>query len=152
MRSLIRLLILGWLAVAVLGIVLPTLMGALLVVPMTIARAAGGVLEAPVRMVGMTGGHTSIGVLPMLVLLSVIVLAFLIAIRAMRARRNDRTGYEPETAGDEARMMREINQSLTRLEDRIETLETILFESGAQASSSRDGGRRTQSGTERDGL
>ncbi len=155
MRSLIRLLILGWLAVVMLGIILPTLMGALLVIPMTLARAAAGVFQAPLRMVGMTGGHaahSSIAILPMLVFVLLVGAGFLIAMRALRARRGGRGGYEPESAADEAHMMREIHQSLTRMEDRIEALETILLDSGIGLSSTRDSGRRADYETERTEL
>lgn len=155
MRSLIRLLILAWLAVAMLSMILPTLVGALLVIPATLVRAAAGVVQAPLRMVGMTGGHvghSSIAILPMLVFVLLVGAGVLIAMRALRNRGGGRGGYGPESAVDEAHMMREIHQSLTRMEDRVEALETILLDSGIGLSSTRDSDRRANYETERTKL
>ncbi len=154
MRSLIRLLILAWLAVTVLAIILPALMGALLVIPATLAGAAAGVLQAPLRMIGMAGGHVghTSGLLPMLVFVLLVGAGVLLAMRALRNRGGGRGGYEPQSAVDEAHMMREIHQSLTRMEDRVEALETILLDSGVRLSSTRDSDRRANYETERTKL
>lgn len=109
-------------------------------------------LQTPLRMVGMAGGPTSFGVLPMLVFVLLVGAAFLIAMRALRNRGGGRGGYEQESAVDEAHMMREIHQSLTRMEDRVEALETILLDSGVRLSSARDNDRRAHYETERNGL
>ena len=135
-----------------LAIILPTLMGALLVIPATLARAGAGVLQTPLRMVGMTGGHHAISFMPMLVFVLLVGAAFLIAVRALRNRSGGRGGYEQESAVDEAHMMREIHQSLTRMEDRVEALETILLDSGVRLSSARDNDRRADYETERTKL
>lgn len=152
MRSLIRLLILAWLAVVMLGVILPTVIAGLVVIPAALVRGAAALLQTPLRMVGMAGGHHAISFMPMLVLLLLVGAAFLLAMRALRSRGGRRSGYEPESAADEAHMMREIHRSLTRMEDRVEALETILLDSEVRLSSARDNDRRAHYETERNGL
>lgn len=56
--------------------------------------------------------------------LAIIVVAFAYKLALQWMSRRDQRQYDP----DEARMIQELHHGFTRLEERIETLETILLE------------------------
>lgn len=137
MRSLLRLLFLGWVSVIVLGFFSYGLV------------AVAGVLAALIR--GASGALYAPGSATMVMLAPIAVFGLLLYVlyRLVRGVRSRGRQQEPVDAAEEARMMREIHHALTRMEDRIEALETILLDRGVQFPAARDTDRWAQAGAER---
>lgn len=80
-------------------------------------------------------------VLPALVVLVLLVLLY----RLLRTRDGAPAGRD-----DEARMMQEMYRSLSRMEERVEALETLLLDAGANDRPESSGRRGDARGTGRD--
>ena len=61
-----------------------------------------------------------------LILLFVILFGFVLALKRTRGSGSMQRGSKPDT--DETRLMQEIHQGLSRMEERVEALETILLD------------------------
>ncbi len=73
-------------------------------------------------------------------LIGVLVLA-LLAVLVFKMLRGGGSGQDSEERESETRMIQEIYNSLNRMEDRIETLETLLLDKEQEQDDKRDNGR-----------
>lgn len=71
-------------------------------------------------------GHFMIGMLGFFCL--VLLLLAALALGIVKIVRGNSEGQEGSKADEEAKIIQELHQQLTRMEDRIEALETILLE------------------------
>jgi len=57
-----------------------------------------------------------------------VIVSGIIVIKVLKAVRGDVDSQSPENRAEEVRLMQELNQSLMRMEQRVEALETIVLD------------------------
>lgn len=126
MRGLIRLLIVG--AFALLGAIL------ILSVLLTMARGLGlvtsGVYEGFMGTIRGTSFYlfrTPLA-LPGAVNVAVVIGAIILVVLAIRLTKRDESRNARTLDEDETRLVRELHEGIARLEERVESLETILLD------------------------
>ncbi|MBW2619627.1 MAG: phage-shock protein [Deltaproteobacteria bacterium] len=57
-----------------------------------------------------------------------VIVSGIIVIKILKTVRGDADSQSPENRAEEVRLMQELNQSLMRMEQRVEALETIVLD------------------------
>ena len=57
-----------------------------------------------------------------------VIVSGIIVIKVLKTVRGDADSQSPENRAEEVRLMQELNQSLMRMEQRVEALETIVLD------------------------
>ena len=139
MRFLLRMVLLASVLVVCLWIVL---MGVAALVG-AVFRAGASLLRVPYRILTewrFPGLHFPIGFFELLVgvlLLSVLVCVALAAWKVLKGRTSK--GYE-RVESDQSRIMQQLYRGLSRLEERVESLETILLDRAGRTAARRTTG------------